>query len=176
MKQEFVILVDENDNETGTMEKMEAHRKAFLHRAVSVFIFNSKGEWLLQQRAFDKYHSGGLWTNACCSHPYPGETTMAAANRRLTEEMGMEAPLESLFRFQYQATLESGITEHEVDHVFIGISDREPVINRGEANDWRYVSTHQLSEEIKAAPENFTVWFKIIFEQVKGHMHNSLKQ
>jgi isopentenyl-diphosphate Delta-isomerase len=176
MKQEFVILVDENDNETGIMEKMEAHRKALLHRAVSVFIFNSKGEWLLQQRAFDKYHSGGLWTNACCSHPYPGETTIAAANRRLTEEMGMEAPLESLFRFQYHATLESGITEHEVDYVFIGITDREPVINRCEANNWRYISSQQLSEEIKSAPENFTVWFKIIFEQVKGHMHNSLKQ
>jgi isopentenyl-diphosphate Delta-isomerase len=175
MKQEFVILVDENDSETGIMEKMEAHRKALLHRAISVFIFNSKGEWLLQQRAFDKYHSGGLWTNACCSHPSPGETTMAAAIRRLNEEMGMEARLQSLFRFQYQATLENGITEHEVDHVFIGISDSEPVINQGEANDWRYVSTHHLSEEMIAAPESFTVWFKIIFEQVRDHLNNSLE-
>jgi isopentenyl-diphosphate Delta-isomerase len=172
MKHEYVILVDENDIETGIMEKMEAHRKALLHRAISVFIFNSRGEWLLQQRAFDKYHSGGLWTNACCSHPSPGETTLAAANRRLAEEMGIDAQLESLFRFQYHATLESGITEHEIDHVFTGITDREPVINREEANDWRYVSTHQLSEEIKAAPENFTVWFKIIFEQVRDHLNN----
>jgi isopentenyl-diphosphate Delta-isomerase len=172
MKHEYVILVDENDIETGIMEKMEAHRKALLHRAISVFIFNFRGEWLLQQRAFDKYHSGGLWTNACCSHPSPGETTLAAANRRLAEEMGIDAQLESLFRFQYHATLESGITEHEIDHVFTGITDREPVINREEANDWRYVSTHQLSEEIKAAPENFTVWFKIIFEQVRDHLNN----
>jgi isopentenyl-diphosphate Delta-isomerase len=175
MKHEFVILVDENDIETGIMEKMEAHRKAVLHRAISVFIFNSRGEWLLQQRAFDKYHSGGLWTNACCSHPSPGETTLAAANRRLAEEMGLEAALEHLFRFQYHATLENGITEHEVDHVFIGITDREPDINRGEANDWRYVSTHQLFEEINADPQKFTVWFKIIFEQVNVHLHNSLK-
>lgn len=170
MKQEFVILVDENDNETGVMEKLEAHRKAKLHRAVSVFIVNTNGEWLLQQRAFSKYHSGGLWTNACCSHPAPGETTLAAANRRLMEEMKLDANLEEVLRFQYLAPLENGLTEHELDHVFFGVTDEEPAINPDEANNWKYVSFDDLVSEINASPHRFTVWFRIIFERVREHL------
>jgi isopentenyl-diphosphate Delta-isomerase len=173
MTQEFVILVDENDNETGVMEKMEAHEKAVLHRAVSVFIFNSKGEWLLQQRAFEKYHSGGLWTNTCCSHPFPGEKTIEAATRRLTEEMGLTSSLKEIFSFKYFAHLENGLSEHELDHVFVGFTDSEPLVNDVEAEDWRYLSTEKLELEMKAFPQNFTVWFKLIFVKIRDYLQNN---
>ena len=134
---EEVILVDSNDVELGTMEKMEAHRNGGrLHRAFSVFVFNTKGELLLQRRAHHKYHSGGLLTNTCCSHPRPGETVIEAGNRRLREEMGMECKLVELFSFEYKADLDSGMTEWELDHVLIGLSDVEPVINLEEVDEY----------------------------------------
>ena len=164
-----VILVDINDSETGTMEKMEAHQKGLLHRAFSVFIFNSKGELLLQKRAKDKYHSGGLWTNACCSHPFPGENTLSAAKRRLMEEMGMNCDLEHAFSFIYKVNLDKGMTEHELDHVFIGVSDESPKLNVHEVEDFKYVTLEQAEQLIKNNPESLTEWFKIVFTQTMNH-------
>lgn len=164
-----VILVDINDSETGTMEKMEAHQKGLLHRAFSVFIFNSKGELLLQKRAKDKYHSGGLWTNACCSHPFPGENTLSAAKRRLMEEMGMNCDLEHAFSFIYKVNLDKGMTEHELDHVFIGVSDERPKLNVHEVEDFKYVTLEQAEQLIKNNPESLTEWFKIVFTQTMNH-------
>lgn len=164
--QEFVILVDEHDRETGRMEKMEAHRQGVLHRAFSVFIFNSAGEWLLQQRATGKYHSGGLWTNSCCSHPRPGETVAEAALRRLGEEMGIEVPLDYRFQFIYKAALDHNLTEHELDHVFTGQFDGTPVLSPAEAMAWKWMTTADIRAAIAAEPEAFTVWFRAVFEQV----------
>lgn len=163
---EEVVLVDEKDNEIGVSEKLEAHRSGQLHRAFSIFIFNSKGDMLLQQRATDKYHSGGLWTNACCSHPRPNESTLQAAERRLKEELGMGAPLKFLFSFQYKADFENGLTEHELDHVFIGTSNTTPVLNKEEAMAYQYVSPEHLLEDIKKQPDQYTFWFKEIVENV----------
>ncbi len=164
---EYVVLVNEEDQSIGTMEKMEAHVKGALHRAFSVFIFNSKGELLLQQRALDKYHSPGLWTNTCCSHPRPDEAVEDAAHRRLAEEMGMECPLDYQFHFQYRAEFNNGLTEHELDHVFFGQSDTPPVLNRGEVADCRYVSLDLLEKELKEFPEKYSPWLRICFEKVK---------
>lgn len=161
-----VILVDEFDRQIGTMEKMEAHVKAVLHRAISVFIFNSKGEWLLQRRALEKYHSPGLWTNTSCTHPAPGETSPEAAHRRLHEEMGMRAELREVFSFKYIQELENNLTEHEYDHVFVGISDVLPVPNAGEVVDYKYISFEDLHREVSENPEKFTAWFKLIYERV----------
>ncbi len=162
----FVILVDKNDHETGTMEKREAHLKGLIHRAISVFITNTKGEWLLQRRAINKYHSQGLWTNTCCSHPFPGETNMNAARRRLMEEMGLEGNLYYLFSFIYKEKLDNELTEHELDHVFHGISDDLPVINDKEAMEWKYVPYPELLTDIRNNPDKYTVWFKKIFGKV----------
>lgn len=170
MKEEHVILVDEKDREIGTMEKMEAHRQAVLHRAVSVFIVNSKGEWLLQQRALNKYHSNGLWTNACCSHPRPGETSQETALRRLQEEMGMKADLHELFHFTYREELDNSLTEYELDHVFVGVSDEKPNINTDEVLNWKYVSYRELAQDIAKHPENYTVWFLKIVERVNEYL------
>jgi isopentenyl-diphosphate Delta-isomerase len=170
----FVILVDINDQETGTMEKMEAHRKALLHRAISVFITNSKGEWLLQRRALDKYHSKGLWTNTCCSHPFPGETVMEAALRRLQEEMGMECPLQHLFSFIYKKKLDTELTEHELDHVDHGITDKTPAINDKEVMEWKYISFTDLLTDIKLYPGKYTAWFRKIFERVQQQLIQEL--
>lgn len=167
---EEVILVDANDRQIGLMEKMEAHRVAALHRAFSVFIFNSRGEMLLQQRAFTKYHTPGLWTNTCCSHPRNGETTADAAARRLVEEMGMIVPLQEKFVFTYQADVMQGLIEHEIDHVFVGFSDERPTLNREEAASWRYISIDALRQEIRQHPETFTAWFKIAFEELLKHI------
>ena len=165
---EEVILVDSNDVELGTMEKMEAHRNGgTLHRAFSVFVFNTKGELLLQRRAHHKYHSGGLLTNTCCSHPRPGETVIEAGNRRLREEMGMECKLVELFSFEYKADLDSGMTEWELDHVLIGLSDAEPVINLEEVDEYLYMPLDEIDKDIKENPSNYTAWFKICFERVK---------
>lgn len=164
---EFVQLVDEQDNELGLMEKMQAHREARLHRALSVFIFNSKGEMLLQRRAAHKYHSGLLWTNTCCSHPRPEETTLDAAHRRLFEEMGMTCDLQHQFSFIYIAELDNELTEHELDHVFFGTSDVEPLHNEDEVAEWKYQSVESISQDIQKQPELFTEWFKLIFDQVK---------
>lgn len=163
---EYVILVDENDNQLGLMEKMEAHEKGLLHRAFSVFLFNSKGEMLLHQRAFSKYHSGGLWTNACCSHPRDNEKTINAAHRRLVEEMGFDCEIEKAFHFTYKSLLDSGLTEHELDHVFIG--EYEGVINPNpeEVESYKYISVDELTKDIESNPHNYTEWFKICLEEV----------
>jgi len=175
MKEDYLILVDLDDNQIGTMEKMQAHKKALLHRAISVFICNSNDEWLLQRRALNKYHSGGLWTNTTCSHPFPGELSIDAANRRLMEEMGMECDLLELFSFTYNAALDKGLTEHEYDHVFFGISDEIPKINAEEVMEWKYLSYNDLHQDMMLNPGNYTVWFKIIFERVNQHVTNYIK-
>jgi len=171
MRENEVILVDKNDQPIGTMEKMEAHEKAALHRAISVFIINSKGEWLLQQRTNDKYHSKGLWTNTCCSHPYPGESSHEAANRRLMEEMGLKTPLKEIFSFMYIQKLENNLTEHEYDHVFTGVSDHEPQPHPEEVMNYKYASYNQISQDLERHPENYTAWFKLIFERVGNLVH-----
>lgn len=158
---EYVVLVDERDNETGIMEKLEAHREGKLHRAISVFIFNSKNEMLLQRRALDKYHSGGLWTNACCSHPRQGEIVYYAAIRRLYEEMGLKCVLEEAFSFVYKAHLDHNLTEYEFDHVFVGTTDEVPVPDGSEVAEWRYMSADQLEADVSDHPEQYTEWFKI---------------
>ncbi len=163
---ENVILVDALDNPIGTMEKMEAHRKALLHRAISVFVCNWNGEWLLQRRAFTKYHSGGLWTNACCSHPFPNETNMEAANRRLSQEMGLQCSLKEIFSFTYKETLDNELTEYEFDHVFFGITDDIPKINTDEVVEFKYIKYQDLTIDVKNNSSHYTVWFKKIFEQV----------
>lgn len=161
----MVILVDENDNPIGTMPKMEAHEKAMLHRAFSVFILNANDEVLLQQRANDKYHSAGLWTNTCCSHPHPGEDTLGAARRRLKEEMGMEADLQFVFKFMYKAPFDNLLTEHEIDHVFIGKTDELPVINPEEVASYKYMKPEDIKLDMEQNPQSYTVWFRIIFNE-----------
>ncbi len=163
---EKVILVDENDREIGLMEKMEAHEKGLLHRAFSVFLFNENNELLLQKRASSKYHSGGLWTNTCCSHPRANESITEASARRLQEEMGITAVATPEFSFIYKAELENGLTEHELDHVLIGKFSGEPNINPEEVEDWKYVSMETIDQDLKNHPENYTAWFLIIFEEV----------
>ena len=162
---EEVILVDENDNEIGLMEKMEAHEKALLHRAFSVFVFNKKGELLLQQRAIHKYHSGGLWTNTCCSHPRKGEEVIQSAHRRLMEEMGFDCELELKHKFIYKAPFTNGLTEHELDYIFTGEFETSPNPNAEEVASYRWISMDDLQKEIIEHPENFTVWFRIILDQ-----------
>jgi isopentenyl-diphosphate delta-isomerase len=173
MGETFVILVDTDDNQIGVSEKMEAHRKALLHRAVSVFICNSKGEWLLQRRALSKYHSNGLWTNTCCSHPYPNETNIDAAKRRLMEEMGMECELNEFFSFTYKEVLDNELTEYEFDHVFFGISDHKPTINIDEVMEYKYITFSDLQKDIELNQNDYTVWFKMIFERVKLNISGS---
>lgn len=162
-----VILVDENDNPVGTSEKMEAHIKGLLHRAFSVFIFNKKGEMLLQQRALNKYHSGGLWTNACCSHPAPGESTAAAAVRRLQEEMGFDTPLEEAFQFMYKTGFDNGLTEHEFDHVFVGQYNGVINFNKEEVMDISYKNISEINDLLKLHPEKYTAWFHIALPKIE---------
>lgn len=171
----LVILVNAEDRETGTMEKNEAHRRGMLHRAISVFITTTDHKWLLQKRAVDKYHSGGLLTNACCSHPMPGETELQAAHRRLKEEMGMACPLTELFHFIYREELDNEMTEHELDHVFWGVSDALPVIDPKEVEDYLHLGYSDLKADVDRNPENYTVWFRKIFEQVHEHISEHLK-
>lgn len=170
MEKEEVILVNEEDVPQGIMEKMEAHRKALLHRAFSIFIFNSKGEMLLQRRAPGKYHSPGLWTNACCSHPRPGEDTMAAAGRRLAEEMGFTTGLEKLFDFTYRSEFDNGLTEFEFDHVFVGHYDREIRPDAAEVSDYCYQSLDEIKEGLVTRPDHFTSWFHLAFPLVTQRM------
>ena len=170
MRTEFVVLVDQTDQEIGQMEKIEAHRKALLHRAISVFIFNSKGEWLLQRRALHKYHSNGLWTNTCCSHPVPMEASLEAAHRRLNEEMGLKCHLTEIFSFIYKESLDNDLTEHELDHVFIGFSDNKPIINTEEVMEYGYFSFEDLQAKLIKQPDTFTFWFKMIYERVNEHL------
>jgi len=171
---ESVILVDKNDNELGLMEKMEAHEKAVLHRAFSVFIFNSEGKLMLQQRALHKYHSPGLWTNTVCSHPRSGEKTSAAAHRRIVEEMGFDCDFEEAFSFIYKADVGQGLVEHEFDHVFIGKSEKPPKINPDEVASWKYVDLNWLEKDVEENPDDYTIWFKIALAEVISHF-NKLK-
>ena len=166
---EYVVLVDESDHQIGLMEKQAAHVTPHLHRAYSIFIFNSKGELLMQQRALSKYHSPGLWTNTCCSHPRDGETLAEATSRRLMEEMGMTCPMHEVYTFIYKAPVGEGLTEHEFDHVWIGQSDDEPHINREEVESWKYMSLSDLKKDIQLHPELYTEWFKITFEEMSHH-------
>lgn len=170
MTQEFVVLVDEHNNEIGLMEKQEAHTKALLHRAFSVFVFNGKGELLLQQRSLSKYHSGGLWTNTCCSHPRAGETTIAAAHRRLQEEMGFDCALTEKFSFIYRTPFENGLSEHELDFVYTGTYEGFPEINNEEVESYRWISLDQLIVELHANPHQFSSWFQIILKEYLGHL------
>ena len=170
MDTNHVILVDNQDQVVGYMEKLEAHQKAALHRAVSVFIINSKGEWLLQQRAKDKYHSNSLWTNTCCTHPYPGERVLEAANRRLEEEMGMHAHLQQVFHFTYLAPLDNQLTEHELDHVFVGFTDQTPIPNSSEVKNYAYKTPQWVLNDITNNPDKYTEWFKKVANDVYTHI------
>ena len=171
---EKVILVDKNDNELGTMEKQEAHVKGLLHRAFSVFIFNDKNELLLQRRAVKKYHSGGLWTNTCCSHPRQNEKTEDAAERRLLEEMGMRSTLKKQFDFVYKAKLDNNLYEHEFDHVFFGFTNDLPIINPEEVEEYTYKTLEDIGNEMKAIPDKYTEWFKICFREVVNSHRNTI--
>lgn len=162
-----VILVDVNDRQTGAMEKMEAHEKGVLHRAFSVFIFNTKGEMLLQQRALHKYHSGGLWTNACCSHPFPEEETATAAGRRLKEELGFETPVEKIFDFVYKADFDNGLTEHEFDHVFVGEYEGKIEYNKEEVMDFCYKAVPEIHHSLQTHPQKYTAWFHLAFPKIE---------
>ena len=170
MNEEKVILVDEKDWPLGEMEKMEAHRKAVLHRAFSIFVFNDKNELMLQRRALSKYHSPGLWTNTCCSHPRPGEEVLEAGHRRLQEEMGFDSELKKIFDFIYNAELDQGLTEHEFDHVLFGRYHREPAINPEEVDDWKWMTMDDIAADMKTHPHNYTVWFRIAFDRVKAFL------
>ncbi|PWJ38459.1 isopentenyl-diphosphate Delta-isomerase [Sediminitomix flava] len=171
---EQVILVNEKDEQIGLMEKLEAHEKGVLHRAFSIFIFNQKNQLLLQRRALEKYHSGGLWTNTCCSHPRNNESNLDAAIRRLDEEMGFTTPLEDCFSFIYKSDFENGLIEHELDHVFVGYYDKEPDINLEEVCEWKWLEPEKILEEIRENPEQFTTWFRICFEDVIHHLQNKI--
>lgn len=166
----LLILVDENDQEIGQMGKMETHKLGLLHRAFSIFIFNSKGELLLQKRAMGKYHSAGLWSNTCCSHPQVGESIVEAAERRLQEEMGIRTTLKTIYSFIYQATFDNGLTEHEYDHVLVGNCDELPIINREEVSDYRYISLEDLTDEIHTMPDQYSIWLKICFAELKQQL------
>ena len=171
-----VVLVNETDEQIGTMEKMAAHRNAVLHRAFSVFIFNGKGEMLLQQRAMRKYHSGGLWTNACCSHPLPGEETLQAARRRLTEEMGFETPLKKVFSFIYKSEFDNGLTEYEYDHVYTGVYEGAIYPDKEEVHDYCYKSMAEIQSSLQSHPRKYTAWFPIAFPLVKKWAEEELSR
>ena len=159
---EHVILVDEDDNANGTMEKLEAHRKGVLHRAFSILLFNSKGELLLQKRSRLKYHSSGLWTNTCCSHPLPDEPMEQATHRKLKQEMGIDLQTEFAYKFIYHANLDKGLIEHECDHVYIGTFDGTPKINPEEVEDWKFVSVTNLKKDLQLNPTKYTFWLNLI--------------
>ena len=167
-----VILVDKEDNQVGLMQKLEAHQKGLLHRAFSVFIFNSEYKLLLQKRAISKYHSGGLWTNTCCSHPREGEDIIDAANRRLSEEMGIKTSLRKVFEFTYRAELDNNLIENEFDHVLYGVYEHDPILNKEEAEDFKWVDMETLKSDISANSDKYTVWFKIAFD----YFYNYLKK
>jgi isopentenyl-diphosphate delta-isomerase len=165
MEEEKVILVNELDEQIGLMPKLEAHEKAILHRAFSVFVLNEKNEIMLQQRAHQKYHSPLLWTNTCCSHQREGETNIQAGSRRLFEEMGFNTELKELFHFIYKAPFDNGLTEHELDHVMIGYYNGEPIINTEEVEDWKWMKIEDVKSDMYLNPVKYTVWFKIIFDE-----------
>ncbi len=170
MTEEKVILVNEQDEQIGLMPKMEAHEKALLHRAFSVFVMNKKGELMLQQRALHKYHSPGLWTNTCCSHQRDGESNIAAGKRRLQEEMGFVTELKETVSFIYKAPFDNGLTEHEFDHVMVGTYEGEPNINEEEVAAWKWMPLDSVKEDIDKNPDQYTAWFKIIFDKFYNHL------
>jgi len=173
MAEEHVILVNEKDQEIGLMPKLEAHQKAVLHRAFSVFIFNSENELMLQQRASDKYHSPNLWTNTCCSHQRSGESNIQAGTRRLYEEMGFTTSLKEITSFIYKAPFDNGLTEHELDHIMVGYYNEDPVINSHEVEDWKWMKIEDVKKDISLNPDLYTAWFKIIFKNFYNHLNNS---
>jgi isopentenyl-diphosphate delta-isomerase len=166
MTEDYVILVDENDNDIGVMEKLKAHQQGLLHRAFSIFIFNEHKELLLQQRALSKYHSAGLWTNTCCSHPRPNETIKDAASRRLFEEMGLSCELQIKTNFIYKTSFDNGLTEHEYDYVLTGYTSQNPVINPEEVETYKWSTIEDIKKDIGIRPHNYTSWFKIALEKV----------
>jgi isopentenyl-diphosphate Delta-isomerase len=168
MERNSVVLVNHDDGPIAIMDKLEAHQKGLLHRAFSIFIFNSKGEMLLQQRAANKYHGGGLWTNACCSHPQWDEDIAEGAAQRLLYEMGIRCELEQLFKFTYKADVENNLIEHELDYIFIGYTDVNPIINAAEVQNYQWISAEHLRQRLKLQPEQFTMWFKVLAEHVIG--------
>ena len=168
MELQQVILVDSRDQPVGAMGKLEVHQKGLLHRAFSIFIFNAKGEMLLQRRALGKYHSGGLWTNACCSHPTPGEETKRAAHRRLVEELGFDTPLEKIFDFVYKYEFENGLTEHEFDHVFAGYYNEEVRPDPAEVMETSFRSVADIHHSLQTNPEQFTAWFKLALPKMQA--------
>lgn len=165
MQEEKVILVNMKDEPVGLMPKMEAHQKGELHRAFSVFVFNDRNELMLQQRALDKYHSPGLWTNTCCSHQREGETNIEAGKRRLQEEMGFSTDLEDTISFIYKAPFDNGLTEHEFDHILVGKFNAKPKPNPGEAASWKWMSLEGVAQDMRTNPNIYTEWFKIIFDK-----------
>ena len=173
MKEEQVILVNQDNEQIGTMPKMEAHEKAVLHRAFSVFIVNDNGDIMLQQRAASKFHSPLLWTNTCCSHQRVGESNIEAGKRRLQVEMGFQAELKELFSFIYKAPFDNGLTEHEYDHVMLGNFNSEPNINPDEVEAWKWMSPEAVKEDISKNPNDYTAWFKIIFDKFYEHLFNT---
>ena len=170
MAKEKVILVNEKDEQIGLMEKIEAHEKALLHRAFSVFVFNDKNELMIQQRALSKYHSPGLWTNTCCSHQREGEANIEAGKRRLMEEMGFSTDLSDTISFIYKAPFDNGLTEHEFDHILVGNFDGKPDLNPEEVAAWTWVSLEDLKVDMKKNPHIYTEWFKIIFDKYYAHI------
>ncbi|SKB34084.1 isopentenyl-diphosphate Delta-isomerase [Daejeonella lutea] len=167
---ELLVLVDENDVEIGVLDKTSVHKTGVLHRAFSVFIFNSMGFLMLQRRALQKYHSPGLWSNTCCSHPRKGEDIKSAGTRRIAEEMGLKCPLNFAFSFTYRAELENGLIEHEFDHVYFGFTDKIPKPNPDEVMDWKLISMRELQKDILAHPDNYTEWLKICLAKVVEHL------
>ena len=172
MTEERVILVNDKNEELGTMPKLEAHQKGVLHRAFSVFIFNDKGELLLQQRAATKYHSPMLWTNTCCSHQRMGETNIKAGKRRLQEEMGFVTELEDVFSFVYKAPFDNGLTEHELDHVLVGMYNDNPKINTEEVENFKWMTLEAVKADMEVQQEAYTEWFKIIFKEYYQRLIN----
>ena len=170
MTEELVILVDEHDRQVGLMPKMEAHEKALLHRAFSVFVFNSKKELMLQRRALGKYHSPGLWTNTCCSHQRPEETNVQAGMRRLKEEMGFTTNLKETTSFIYKAPFDNGLTEHEYDYILLGEYEDDPNLNPSEVAEWKWIAIDKLHEDMRSNPQKYTEWFKIIFDKFQAHI------
>ena len=173
MIEEQVILVNEQDEQIGLMPKMEAHQKAVLHRAFSVFVFNTKNELMLQQRAALKYHSPLLWTNTCCSHQRNGESNIEAGTRRLKEEMGFITPLKETTSFIYKAHFDNGLTEHELDHILVGHFENPPVINMEEVESWKWMPLESVKSDIELQPALYTEWFKIIFEKFYEYINTT---
>lgn len=171
--QEHVILVDENDRQIGTCEKLEAHQKGLLHRAFSVFLFNSKGELLIHQRADQKYHTGGLWSNTCCSHPAPDEPIEEGIRRKLIQEMGINTPVKKMFEFSYSAKFDNGLTENELDYVYFGEYNEAPNPNPEEVQAWKYSSFEEIKKEVRNDESRFTPWFKMLLKKVEEHYYKT---